>query len=259
MPRQMRKRSATGIYHVMTRGNGGQSLFEHDEDNKRFLEILYETKEKLDYEIDLYAYCLMGNHIHLLIKENNADIGNFMRRSMAQYALWMNWKYQRKGHVFQDRFRSETVEDDKYLLTVFRYILQNPVKAGLSETVFDYHWNSWKAYETGREYPVGLTDTTYITWLFHQDQQRAIERMKEFLNQPGTNTCLDVETVTRLTDDELRLAIKTQFPEIKYQSLNRLSKEHRNSALNKIKTIEGAAIRQIARITGIGIKIVQNA
>ncbi len=148
MPRQMRQRSSTGIYHVMTRGNGGQTLFEHEEDNKKFLEILYQTKEKLDYEIDLYAYCLMGNHIHLLIKENNAEIDNFMRRSMAHYAQYVNWKYQRKGHVFQDRFKSEVVENEKYLLTVFRYILQNPVKAGLSPSAFDYPWNSWNAYES---------------------------------------------------------------------------------------------------------------
>ena len=84
MPRQMRQRSSTGIYHVMSRGNGGQSLFENEEDHKKFLEILYQTKEKLDFEIDLYAYCLMGNHVHLLIKENNAEIGHFMRRTIAQ-------------------------------------------------------------------------------------------------------------------------------------------------------------------------------
>ena len=72
MPRQMRKRSRTGIYHVMVRGNSGQSLFEYDEDNQRFLEILAETKEKMNFEIDLFAYCLMGNHVHLLLHENNA-------------------------------------------------------------------------------------------------------------------------------------------------------------------------------------------
>lgn len=259
MPRQMRQRSSTGIYHVMARGNGGQSLFEHEEDNKKFLEVLHSTKEKLDYEFDLYAYCLMGNHIHLLIKENNADIGNFMRRSMAQYAQYVNWKCQRKGHVFQDRFKSEVVEDDKYLLTAFRYILQNPVKAGLSSTVFDYRWSSWKAYESAREYPVGLTDVTYITALFHKDQRRAIERMKEFLQQPGTNTCLDIDTVTRLTDDQLRQQIKELYPEIRYNALNQYSKEERNKALQQIKSIPGANMRQIARLTGLGIKIVQNA
>ena len=259
MPRQMRQRSRTGIYHVMTRGNGGQSLFENEDDNRKFLEILYETKEKLEHEIDLYAYCLMGNHIHLLIKENNVEIGNFMRRSMAQYAQFVNWKYQRKGHVFQDRYKSEPVEDDKYLLTVFRYILQNPVKAGLSKSVFDYRWNSWKAYGTGQEYPIGLTDTAYVTSLFHSEPQKAIEKMKVFLEEPGTSTCLDVDTVTRLTDDEVRQKIMQQFPEIKYQSLQQVSKERRKESLRNIKSIEGASLRQIARITGIGIKIVQNA
>ena len=103
MPRQMRRRSKTGIYHVMARGNSGQTLFEDDEDNKRFLEILHETKEKMGFEIDLYAYCLMGNHVHLLIRENEVNLGDFMRRAVAHYALWMNHKYGRTGHVFQDR------------------------------------------------------------------------------------------------------------------------------------------------------------
>lgn len=82
----MRKRSQTGIYHVMIRGNSGQTIFEHDEDYKKFLEILSETKEKTRYEIDLYAYCLMGNHVHLLIRENNMDLGDFMRRAVSKYA-----------------------------------------------------------------------------------------------------------------------------------------------------------------------------
>ncbi|SDY88363.1 transposase [Tindallia californiensis] len=243
----------------MIRGNGGQSLFEHDEDQIKFLEILAETKEKTKYEIDLYAYCLMGNHVHLLIKENNMDLGDFMRRATAQYALWMNYKYERKGHVFQDRFKSEPAEDDRYLLTVFRYILQNPTKAGLSKGVFDYKWSSWKSYEHNHEYPVGLTDVTYIINIFGKTRKEAIERMKRFVQKKNNDSCMDIETGIRLTDNELRDRIKREFPEIKYQSLNQLPKEDRNEALRKIKSIEGAAKLQIARITGLGAKVVQNA
>lgn len=223
------------------------------------MEILAETKEKTKYEIDLYAYCLMGNHVHLLIKENNMELGDFMRRATAQYALWRNYKYERKGHVFQDRFKSEPVEDEGYLLTVFRYILQNPLKAELSKGVFDYKWSSWKSYEHNHEYPVRLTDVTYIMNIFGKTRKEAIQGMKRFVQKQNNDNCLDIDTGVRLTDDELRDQIKREFPEIEYQSLKQLSREERNQALRKIKSIEGAAKLQIARITGLGAKIVQNA
>ena len=259
MPRQMRKRSRTGIYHVMIRGNSGQSLFEYDEDNQRFLEILAETKEKMEFEIDVFAYCLMGNHVHLLLRENDAELGDYMRRSSAKYAQWFNIKYVRKGHVFQERYKSEPVENDAYLLTVFRYILQNPMKAKLSTSAFDYRWSSWKAYEMNAEYPTGLTDCTYMTNMFGKSREEAINKMKEFLRKENNDSCLDIETGTRLTDDELRIQIRSQYPEMNFRTLNTLNKKERNEALRKLKAIDGAAIRQIARVTGLGLRIVHDA
>ncbi|MEN1759281.1 transposase [Anoxynatronum sibiricum] len=259
MPRQIRRRSKTGIYHVMIRGNSGQTLFEDDEDNKRFLEILHETKEKMSFEIDLYAYCLMGNHVHLLLCENQVNLGDFMRRATAHYALWVNRKYGRTGHVFQDRYKSEPVEDDTYLLTVFRYILQNPIKAKLSKTPFDYRWSSWKSYEKNEEYPVGLTDTSFLLNMFSKSREEAIEKIKTFLETKNNDICLDIESGVRLSDEDLRNRIIERYPMIKYQTLKQLSKENRNMALKQIKSIEGASLRQIARITGLGIRIVQNA
>ncbi|MDW7672701.1 MAG: transposase, partial [Bacillota bacterium] len=207
----------------------------------------------------VYAYCLMGNHVHLLIRENKADLGDFMRRAAAHYALWVNSKYGRKGHVFQDRYKSEPVEDDQYLLVVFRYILQNPLKAKLSNTPFDYRWSSWRSYEKNEEYPVGLTDVTFLLDLFGSSREEAVDRMKRFVEKENHDACLDMETGTRLTDDELRSRIREQYPLVKYQSLKQLPKEERNLALKQIKSIEGASLRQIARITGLGIRIVQNA
>jgi REP element-mobilizing transposase RayT len=103
MARDARKRSETGIYHVMLRGINHQTIFEDDEDSEKFLDCLAESK-KLS-EFDLYAYCLMGDHVHLLLKERTETLAQIFRRLGARYVYWYNWKYQRSGHLFQDRFK----------------------------------------------------------------------------------------------------------------------------------------------------------
>ena len=88
----------------------------------------------------LYQYCLMDNHVHLLLKTGSESLSHLMKRIGVRYAAYFKWKYHRTGHLFQDRFRSEPVEDDSYLLAVYRYIVLNPVKAGLCEKPGAYPW-----------------------------------------------------------------------------------------------------------------------
>ena len=108
MPRTERKKSITGIYHVMLRGINKQQIFEDDEDNGKFLQTICDCKALSGFE--LYGYCLMGNHAHLLMKEGEESLGQVFRRIGARYVYWYNRKYKRCGHLFQDRFRSETIE-----------------------------------------------------------------------------------------------------------------------------------------------------
>lgn len=129
MPRQARMKSKTGIYHVIVRGISQQNIFHDEEDFMKYLEMLERVKKKSGFK--LYGYCLMGNHVHLLIHESQDELSVVMKGLGISYAWWYNWKYKRTGHVFQDRYKSECVEDDTYLLTVIRYIHQNPVKAGM--------------------------------------------------------------------------------------------------------------------------------
>jgi len=93
----------------------------------------------------------MGNHVHLLLKEGEESLEQIMRRICCSYVYWYNWKYQRIGSLFQDRFKSEPVENDTYFLTVLRYILQNPLKAGMEKTIEDYHWSSIGEYSKRSE------------------------------------------------------------------------------------------------------------
>ena len=129
VPRMARVKSNTGVYHLIWRGANRQEIFHDEEDWRMFLNNLKKYKVKLNFS--MYAWCLMGNHLHLLMKEGDENISNTMKRIGVSYARYYNRKYRTTGHLFQDRFRSENVEERAYFLTVVRYIHQNPVKAGM--------------------------------------------------------------------------------------------------------------------------------
>lgn len=118
MPRQQRKKSSSGIYHVMLRGINQQQIFHDDEDNKKFIKVLADCKAVSEFEI--FAYCLMRNHVHILIKEGKEPLDLIFKRIGGRYVYWYNTKYNRVGHLFQDRYKSEPVETDEYFLMVLR-------------------------------------------------------------------------------------------------------------------------------------------
>ena len=144
MPRKVRRTCESGIYHVMLRGINRQRIFEDERDYRQFLSTLAKYRTVCGYT--LLGYCLMPNHVHLLIREGDEPLPTVFRRIGASYVYWYNGKYGRVGHLFQDRYKSEAVEDEAYLLTVARYIHQNPVKAGLCETPGKYLYSSYMDY-----------------------------------------------------------------------------------------------------------------
>ena len=179
MARQSRERSQLKVYHAILRGVNKQQIFECTEDYEHFVRILQrqcglpvETRPSkvlasslsyqaiLDDEIPpiietddtperhcyLYSWCLMGNHVHLLIKESDEPIGEVMKRISSSYVYYYNHKYNRIGHLFQERFKSQPVEDWQYFLTLLRYIHQNPLKPQLVTDLKDYRWSSWNEF-----------------------------------------------------------------------------------------------------------------
>lgn len=143
MPRMARKISKSKVYHVILRGNAKQDIFFDTQDNKKFLKEIDETKEK--YEYDLYAYCLMTNHVHLIIYDKYDNLSKILQSIAVRYSSYFNKKYERDGHLFQNRFLSKNVETQEYLLNVCRYIHQNPVRAGISN-IDNYAWSSYQEY-----------------------------------------------------------------------------------------------------------------
>lgn len=134
MTRQPRLSSQSGIYHVMLRGVNRQQIFEDDDDYRKFIMILHdmtspkdELKRPLPPRCAFYTYCLMPNHVHLLIQEKEEKLSKTVKQIASRYAMYYNNKYEHFGHLFQDRFKSEPVESYSYFLTLIRYIHQNPV------------------------------------------------------------------------------------------------------------------------------------
>ena len=258
MPRNARKKCESGIYHVIVRGINRQNIFHDDEDYQRFLETIGRIKNPDKFE--LYGYCLMGNHVHLLLHEQKAEIAIIMKRIGISYAWWYNWRYDRVGHVFQDRYKSETVEDDKYLLSLLRYIHNNPVKAQMVREPEEYKWSSCRSYYGVNEYPKGLTNSAWILGIFSDDEESGKRKFKEFMNQENSDQFLDVKITQRRTDEDLYTEIQQKIPNgQRITMLQTMDKQKRDEILRQIKEIEGATQRQIARVTGISQSIVFKA
>ncbi len=257
MPRNARLRSKSGLYHVVMRGIDRQNIFYNDVDYQHFIDTL--GKVKTEDRFELYGYCLMSNHVHLLIYEKSEEIPQIMKRIVTSYAWWFNMKYERSGHVFQGRYGSECVEDDRYLLTVIRYIHQNPVKAGMVDTAEDYRWSSIRAYYSGREYQSSLTDIDFILEIFAPDKTEAISRFREHMNMEVQDSCLEIEVKLRKTDEQLKADIEALLNGMPITSLHGFDKKKRDEVIRQIKLIDGATQRQIARVIGLNQNIVFKA
>ena len=139
MPRTARKIGNSGFYHIVARGIGKQIIFEEENDYLLFLGLL--KKYLKEENAVLHAYCLMDNHFHLLLKIDSG-MDRLMKKISTAYVFYFNSKYERVGHLFQDRYRSIPVEDDPSLLSVVRYIHNNPAKAGICPAN-RYRWSSY--------------------------------------------------------------------------------------------------------------------
>ncbi len=251
MPRGPRRKSGSGIYHVLMRGINRQTIFEDGEDSEKFIQTLQKYREICEYR--LFAYCLMGNHVHLLLMEVKEPLETVMRKICGSYVLWYNKKYGRAGHLFQDRFKSEPVENDTYFLTVLRYIFQNPVKAGTVNEIQDYMLSNYTDYIQG----INNTDTEFVLDIFNSNREKAICEFIEFIKKENKDECLEIKEKLQITDDEAKTIIKDHCNIEHAFDLQKLDIDVRNLYLKDIKEKYGLSIRQIERITGISRGIVQ--
>ena len=164
MARPQRIEYEGAVYHVTARGNERRAIFHDDADRERFLRVLGESVER--FETRLYLFCLMGNHIHLVVETPRANLGQFMHRIETAYTVYFNRRHERRGHLLQGRYGARLVEKDAYLLRLSRYVHLNPVftaaarKRPVRERIAmlrEYRWSSYRSY-IGRDRRLAFVD-----------------------------------------------------------------------------------------------------
>lgn len=253
MPRAARTRGESGVYHVILRGINRSNIFLDREDKEIFLDRLASVKKRGICRI--YGYCLMDNHVHLLIAETSETIGQIMKRLGSTFVYWYNKKYDRIGHLFQDRFYSEPVDGDEYLLTALRYIHQNPVKAGISPDCVSYFWSSYHDYMDPGKVDSGLTDTALALEIIGGKESFA----RFHLIMCGDDDLKDIEDITRATDKLAAKLIKQVLAGRSTAELIKMPVTSRNEILRELKALPGVSHRQIERIVGINRNMIQRA
>ncbi len=245
MPRQARALSESGYYHVINRGIGKQVLFEDGDDFQRFLDTLKRYIEEEHFE--LICYCLMENHFHLLM-HTEAGLDRIMKRICCSYAYYYNEKYGRTGHLFQERYRSEAIKDDKQLLATVRYIHNNPQKAGICRRE-EYAWSSWYEY---------VERTVTVTPNLVLDIAGGKDAFLWFSESADEGRFLDDDRKERISDAQGQEIIRTVLKLKSGTQLQKMDKEKRDTALRLLKE-EGLSVRQIERLTGINRGVVFKA
>ena len=217
-----------GYAHVITRGVGKMIIFEDDTDYKYYIKLMHKYADEED--ITVCAYCLMDNHSHILLKYRDNNLSVYMHKLSMTYSKYFNKKYDRTGHLFQNRYKFEAVEDESYFLTVTKYIIQNPEKAGICKAN-DYRWSS--IYDYGS--PTNFVDNDCLE--YDDDSLKKSKEKEENLSKliVLVKSILEVENVSEI---------------------NKYNKKQRNESILKLRNA-GLSIRQIERSTGISRGVIQ--
>lgn len=177
MARPLRIEYPGAVYHVICRGNNRQAIYRDNPDRKRYLEKLSQyCQEK---KVDLLAYCLLSNHLHLLLETPEGNLSKMMQALQTSYTVYFNQRHDRTGHVFEQRYKAMLVDKDNYLLQVSRYVHLNAVSAKLAGRPQDYRWSSYGSYLGGKGIP-GLKPAAVLGY-FSAGKNRQIQQYREYV------------------------------------------------------------------------------
>jgi putative transposase len=269
MTRPIRIQYPGAFYHIMTRGNERSNIFKATEDYQDFLLVFFNTIKR--YNWDCYAYCLMPNHYHLLIKTNEANLSIGMRQLNGIYTQSFNVRNKRVGHLFQGRFKSILVEEELYKYRLIRYIALNPLRANIVQNLEEWRWNSClevldKIEETG------CVNKRDILLNFDQDKHKAKETFLDYLaskiedqdklNSPRGGIILGsdgfvekIKEYFKIQERELEIPVRERL--VHRQSLEELfldksvNRERRNDLIYKAHIDYGYSMSEIARAVNL--------
>lgn len=256
--REARNLTQSKLYHVIIRGINRQDIFLDNQDKRKFKKKLKNTKEKFEYL--LYAYVLMPNHVHLIIYDKNNNISKIMHSILVSFSEYINKKYERVGHLFQNRFKSKPIENDEYLKTAVMYIHYNPEKAGIARHN-EYEWSSYKEYTKEDNY--NLVDTESVLELMRSENSNSA--IAEFTNRHieykesrllEIKNRIEYELEHKIEDEELISFIVSELKIKNIYELQHYNFEYLKEILIPIfKELKVNAF-QISRITGIQKNII---
>lgn len=187
MPRPPRIEYSDALYHVTSRGNARQTLFHTDQDRQRFLIQLESNLES--YGVVLYAWVLMTNHFHLVVRTPRANLSRFMQRLNSSYSLYYRYKHRKPGHVLGGRYKAPAIEDEEYLLAVTRYVHLNPIRTGEQKRrtkaeqvdyLESYRWSSYPAYAGRVVFPEWMSD--HVLKGYGRNRKEAHRRYRAYVH-----------------------------------------------------------------------------
>lgn len=248
MSRTARLASKSGIYHVTSRGAGKRDLFEDDRDREYYLTSLHRCSH--EENLDILAWCLMDNHVHILCEGDLGDLTSTMKRLNTSYAQHFNGRHGHVGPVFQGRFASCPVESEAHLIETVRYIHLNPRDLGVSNPG-DYRWSSYQQYIEGDGFckvdnVMSIFGSVKLFMDFHDIEKSDVAVVEGIPARP------------RMTDAEARKIASRIYGEAFSDAIAVMDKSKRNQALRLLYN-RGVSIRQLERLTGIGCSAIHRA
>ncbi|OGO78226.1 MAG: hypothetical protein A2Y23_00470 [Clostridiales bacterium GWB2_37_7] len=202
MARAWREEYKGGVYHVIARGNNKEYIFKEGIDKGYFIKLLKDHCSTMGYQI--FGYVLMDNHYHIVIQPMDKKLQEIMHQINNKYSKYFNYKYKRVGHVFQGRYKSVLVQDERYMLKLIRYIHQNPVRAGMTSKVENYKWSSDIYY---RKNIKSFINKEVISKMLDICTTAATEKYKEFMEEKEDT---DYSKLNAIGDEAYRILCESK-------------------------------------------------
>ena len=245
LPRKPREFSTTNVYHIIFRGNDKQDIFYDDQDKYVFLDRIKETKEIFKYEV--YTYCLMNNHVHMIIRIKEDFLSNAMKSLAVRYSFYFNRKFDRRGHLFENRFVSKKIENLDYFLNVCKYVHRNPENANIAKTT-EYKWSSFQEYIKQKN---KIINSNVLLHYFDDNLKEFEKFTLNNDNKKSLNNYAEYELISKLSEYELINIIKEKFNLKNASDVSLLRKEEQNEIIKELKNVKGITLNQVARITKV--------